>query len=98
MVTWSVTYAGLASQHSEYFCAGTSPSEDAANYAALSFVGALASDVPGDVPYWVIIGTQDAYTVTVEEARNAVIAALAHVLDVFETMEVLRQLRAAAEL
>lgn len=96
MVTWSARHAGDSAQLSEYFCAGTSPSEDAANYAALSFVGALVSDVPGDTPYRVTIGTE-AYTVTVEEARNTVVMALAHVLDVFETMEALRQLCAAVE-
>lgn len=94
MVTWSARYAGDSAQLSEYFCAGTSPSEDAANYAALSFAGALVADVPGETPYRVTIGTES-YTVTVEEARNTVIMALAKVLDLFE---VLYQLRAAVEL
>lgn len=94
MVNWSARNAG---QHSEYFCYGTSPSEDAADYAALSFVGSLVADVPPETLYRVTIGTA-CFTVTVEQARNTVIMALAHVLDVFETMEALRQLRAAAEL
>lgn len=96
MVTWSARHAGDSAQLSEYFSAGTSPSEDAANYAALSFVGALISDVPEETPYRVTIGTV-CYTVTVEEARNSIVMALACVLDVFETMEALRQLRAAVE-
>ena len=96
MVTWSARHAGESAQLSEYFCSGTSPSEDAANYAALSFVGALVSDVPGETPYRVTIGTE-AYTVTVEEARNTVIAALANVLDAFAYINYMRQVRAAAE-
>lgn len=94
MVTWSVTSTSVPP--SEYFCAGTSPSEDAANFAALSFVGALAADVPGDTPYGVTIGTES-YTATVEEARNTVITSVSNVLHLLDTMEALRQLLDAAE-
>lgn len=94
MVTWSVTSTSVPP--SEYFVAGTSPSEDAANFAALSFVGALAADVPGDTPYGVTIGTES-YTVTVAEARNTVITSVSNVLHLLDTMEALRQLLDAAE-
>lgn len=82
MVTWSVTSTSVPP--SEYFVSGTSPSVEAASYAALSFVGSLMFEVPGDTPYCVVIGMQDFYKVTVEQAFFAVIAPLAHLLDVAE--------------
>lgn len=94
MVTWSVTSTSVPP--SEYFCAGMSPSEDAANFAALSFVGALSADVPGDMPYCVTIGTES-YTVTVAEARSTVITSVSNVLHLLDAMESLRQLLDAAE-
>lgn len=94
MVTWS---ARKLAQHSEYFSYGTSPSEDAANFAALSFVGSLVADVPPETPYRVTIGTES-YTVTVEEARNTVLMAVARCLDVLETIEALYQVCAVGEL
>ena len=94
MVTCSVTSTSVPP--SEYFCAGTSPSEDAANFAALSFVGSLAADVPGDTPYCVTIGA-DTYTVTVEESRNTVISSVGNVLHLLDTMAALRQLAGATE-
>lgn len=84
MVTWSAGYAGSSAQHSEYFASGTAPHEDAANFAALSYVGALCSDVPEDTPYRVVIGAEEPYTVMVEEARNTVIMSVAHVLDLLD--------------
>lgn len=96
MVTWSVTSTSVPP--SEYFCAGTSPSEDAANYAALSFVGGLVADVPGDTLYTVTIGMAlEPYMVTVEEARDTVLEGVRNVLRVYDAMESLRQMLDAAE-